>query len=94
MTTNFQARAVAVLALALAAVTAAGCGGPSKAYVHGTVNVDGKPLPSGSIEFFPVGASGQSAGAAITDGKYQVEASVGDGVWLGRYTVLLRAGGQ
>jgi hypothetical protein len=78
MTSNFRVRALTVLALGLA-VAAAGCSGkPPKAQVHGTVKLDGKPLADGSIEFFPVGAAGQSAGAAIKDGAYQVEASVGE----------------
>jgi hypothetical protein len=42
------------------------------------VTLDGNPIRDGAIEFFPLGASGQSAGAAIKDGKYQLDASVGE----------------
>jgi hypothetical protein len=69
----------AVLALALGALTTSGCGGgPPRAHVHGMVTLDGNPIRDGAIEFFPLGASGQSAGAAIKDGKYQLDASVGE----------------
>ncbi|MBN9118596.1 MAG: hypothetical protein J0I06_05490 [Planctomycetes bacterium] len=76
MTTNFRHSFLAALALGLGAVV--GCGGPPKAHVKGTVTIDGKPLADGVIEFFPVGGSGQSAGTAIKDGAYELDASVGE----------------
>jgi hypothetical protein len=78
VTTNVWARALAMMLIGLAVVTAAGCGGQSKAHVSGKVFLDGQPIPDGAIEFFPVGATGQSAGAPIKDGVYQIEASVGE----------------
>jgi hypothetical protein len=78
MASNFRARTLAVLALGLAAALAAGCGGRPRAHVTGKVTLNGKPITDGSIEFFPVSGAGQSAGAALKDGAYQVEASVGE----------------
>jgi hypothetical protein len=59
-------------------VVAGGCGGPAKAKVHGKVTFDGKPIASGTIEFFPLDGKGQSAGTSITDGMYSVDASIGE----------------
>ncbi|MBO0697750.1 MAG: hypothetical protein J2P46_05115 [Zavarzinella sp.] len=78
MSRKFPARALGALALGLAVVAAGGCGGPPRAHVRGTVTLDGQPLANGTVEFFPVGGDGQSAGAAIKDGAYEVEASVGE----------------
>lgn len=77
-TSDVPAGAVAVLALGLAFISAAGCGNSSGSKVRGTVTFDGKPLKNGSIEFFPLGKTGQSAGAPITNGMYEVDASVGE----------------
>ena len=51
----------------------AGCGGPGYrcVTVSGTVTIDDKPVPKGSITFTPTGP-GQT-GAPITDGKYRCE---------------------
>jgi hypothetical protein len=66
-----------LVVLAVGLATVVGCGGPPKAHVRGTVTLDGKPLPEGVIQFFPTGATGQTAAATIKDGVYEVEASVG-----------------
>ena len=78
MTTSIRVHVLAGLALGLAALIAGGCGGPSRAQVRGIVTLDGKRVPDGSIEFFPINGVGQSAGTAIKDGVYQLEASVGE----------------
>ncbi len=47
------------------------CGESKTATVKGTVTFDGKPIESGSINFFPVdGAKGGTAGGIIKNGKY------------------------
>jgi hypothetical protein len=77
MSSALRTRALAALAVGLAA--AAGCGGgPPKAHVRGKVTFDGKPLAEGIIQFFPTGATGQTASAPIKDGVYDAEASVGE----------------
>ncbi len=70
-------RGVASLFLGMV-VVAGGCGGPAKAKVHGKVTFDGKPIKSGSIEFFPLDGKGQSAGTSITEGEYSVDATPGE----------------
>ena len=63
---------------ALALVLSAGCGSEPKAEVSGTVTLDGAPIENGAIQFYPVGANGQTAGAGIENGKYKVSTSVGE----------------
>jgi hypothetical protein len=76
MTSNRRAYLLAALAVGL--VAAAGCGGQPKAHVRGKVTLDGKPVTDGIIQFFPTGATGQTAAGTIKDGVYDVEASVGE----------------
>lgn len=67
-----QAASGVVLVALLALV---GCGG--EPMVSGTVTVDGKPLPEGSITFIPVDGKAPTAGSSIKDGQYSVKAPVG-----------------
>jgi hypothetical protein len=59
------------------AILAAGCSEPRTGRVRGVVSVDGKPAKTGSIAFFPVEGRGVTAGGAINEGKYAVEAALG-----------------
>jgi hypothetical protein len=66
------------LLFAGAAIGVSGCGGPPRASVRGDVSFDGKPIETGTIEFYPADGKGQTAGTAIKDGKYEIpDASVG-----------------
>ncbi len=65
-------------AVVLTSAFLAGCGGPPKAEVTGTVTLDGVPVENGIIQFYPAGGAGQSVGGGIEKGKYKVEASVGE----------------
>ncbi|MBP3960217.1 hypothetical protein J8F10_33740 [Gemmata sp. G18] len=69
---------VALAALLLTCAFLAGCGGPPRAEVTGTVTLDGVPVENGIIQFYPAGGAGQSAGGGIENGKYKVDASVGE----------------
>lgn len=66
---------------ALALLTLAGCGGPSRVPVSGAVTVDGAPVDNGTITFVPTGAAAAGAppkaSARITDGKYAFEPDFG-----------------
>jgi hypothetical protein len=67
--------------LGLAIVLNSGCGpkGPPQApvaKVKGTVNIDGKPIPTGEIHFGMLGVPPKVS--KITEGKYEGEAPVGD----------------
>ena len=67
-------RIVAVLLM----LTAAGCSAKSnKSLVEGAVKLDGQPIAKGTIQFFPVDGVGQTAGASIVDGHYQIQSSPG-----------------
>src|SRR5262245_14598097 len=58
-------------ALSLAAL--AGCLNGSTGTVTGSVTFNGKPIEKGQITFSPSGATGGTAGAEITAGKYEVQ---------------------
>jgi hypothetical protein len=61
-----------------ALLLALGCArGPQRASVYGEVRVGGEPLETGSIKFIPVGGNGPTAGAAITNGHYEIAAERG-----------------
>ena len=70
--------AVALAAGFLCLAFAGGCGGQPKAQVSGLVTLDGVPIENGTIQFYPVGGSGQTAGGGIENGKYRLDASVGE----------------
>jgi hypothetical protein len=58
--------------------TLLGCNnGPKKAQLTGNVTLDGEPLKSGSMDFFPVDGQGSTANGFIVDGKYTAETGVG-----------------
>lgn len=65
-----------------------GCGN-DRMGVSGTVTVDGQPLQTGTINFRPAeGTSGNSAGAGIIDGKYEVLSD--KGIKPGTYKVTIQ----
>ncbi len=56
----------------------AGCSEPSTtAEVSGSVSVDGVPVESGSIGFFPVDGKSSTAGAVIKAGRYTAQVPFG-----------------
>jgi hypothetical protein len=75
-----------------ALVLLAGCsGGPKLAQVAGTVTLDGKPLPRGTLTFETPGQ--RPATATVVDGRI-TEATTfapGDGVPVGRHKVAVSA---
>ena len=73
-----RARALAVLIVGLL-VFAAGCGaeGEKLAPVAGTITVGGRPVPSGTLTFYPEGSKGnatphQPTGVLGADGRFEV----------------------
>jgi hypothetical protein len=78
-------KTVGVLLLAFS-----GCGQSDRASVSGRVTLDGQPLQSGSITFFPTGnTKGPTAGDVIEGGIYSVSASRGP--VAGQYRVEIRS---
>jgi hypothetical protein len=73
-TRTLLAASAALLLLGLTA----GCGGPPRAKVSGTVTLDGQPVESGTISFYPTANSGPTAGGGIENGRYTLEASPGE----------------
>lgn len=73
------AKFVAFGLVTIGLICATGCGeGEPKAEVSGTVTLDGVPIENGSIQFYPTGKTGQTAGGGIEKGNYKVEASPGE----------------
>jgi hypothetical protein len=78
-------------------VFAAGCGGGDalpRERVSGKVTLDGKPLPTGSIQFLPEGGGDArnpalSAGATINEGDYDIPRQ--SGLLPGNYKVTISA---
>ncbi len=61
----------------LLALLAAGCGDSSKtAVVSGTVELDGKPLESGTLTFIPVDGMSPTAGGTIKRGHFSVRVPI------------------
>jgi hypothetical protein len=77
------------VALAVSLVVA-GCAdqGPTRQPVSGTITLDGKPLPSGSVTFAPLDGT-TAATAEVHDGAYRIGRS--DGPAPGRYQVEISA---
>ena len=66
----------------------AGCG-DGRLGVSGSVTVNGQPMESGTINFRPTGdTKGNSAGAGIVDGKYEVRSE--KGLKPGKYKVTIQ----
>ena len=82
--------------LCVVAALALGCNrGPARPKlvpVHGTVTLDGKPLPEAIIRFVPVGSTPGTGASGYTDkyGKYEVLDRGGDkGAPMGEYNVSI-----
>jgi hypothetical protein len=54
-----------------------GCAEPTTGVVTGAITVDGTPAKTGAIAFFPVDGKSSTAGAAITDGRYEATVPLG-----------------
>ncbi|TWT86660.1 hypothetical protein Mal64_34890 [Pseudobythopirellula maris] len=77
--------------VALLALMTAGCGGPYDATVYGAVTLDGQPLPSGTVSFFPT-SDGPTAYSRIDDsGMYQIRTGREKGLPPGEYAVTVVA---
>jgi hypothetical protein len=66
--------------IALAAISVSiGCG-PKEGLgiVTGNVTVDGAPVETGKISFFPLGGIANPVGADVANGRYSIEAPLGE----------------
>jgi hypothetical protein len=83
-------RAVSLLsAICLLALT--GCGAYESS-VSGIVTLDGNPLKSGTVVFYPVGGGGAAAyGSVQADGSYTLDTGASGGLAAGEYVVTVVA---
>jgi hypothetical protein len=88
-------RATAAL-LAATLLVAGGCGDPAPpplTAVSGTVTIDGKPVPSALVTFYPLfeGFGGEVIAEGITDaqGRYTLACPLGEGGCVGRHKVTV-----
>lgn len=81
------------LSVVLLALTAVGCGGGdslNRGAVSGKVTLDGQPIETGSISFWPTdGTQGPMAMGQISASQYTLEAKVGPVV--GKHSVRIEA---
>ena len=71
-------RRVGTAMLVVAALFSAGCfDPPTTGDVTGAVSIDGDPVASGSIAFFPVDGKSPTSGAEIKDGRFEAEVPLG-----------------
>jgi hypothetical protein len=71
---------------------AIGCGGPNAASVSGTVTLDGQPLTTGMVSFYPDGGSGAPATGQIdSGGRYSLSTGTDTGLSPGKYTAIVVA---
>lgn len=72
-------RSLGLILVATACTSLVGCGpsGPVTTSVHGNVNLDGAPIPTGEIQFFPTDSEDGPSSGPITDGTYSFESTLG-----------------
>jgi hypothetical protein len=54
-----------------------GCSNANRGTVSGSVTIDGQPVKSGSIGFFPIDEKSPTSGATIADGQYTATVPLG-----------------
>ena len=70
----------------------AGCSGPNAAQVSGTVTLDGQPLTTGMVSFYPDGGNGTPANGSIdASGRYSVSTGTDAGLAPGKYIAIVVA---
>lgn len=82
----------ALVPVFLLAATGAGCGGSNAASVSGAVTLDGKPLPTASVSFYPDGGDGPPAyGQSDAQGRYSLSTGSAAGLAPGKYVAVVVA---
>lgn len=80
------------LTATLLTAAAAGCSGPNAASVTGTVTLDGQPLTTGNVSFYPDGGSGAPAyGQIDANGRYSLSTGTDAGLAPGKYIAVVVA---
>jgi hypothetical protein len=70
-----------------------GCdSGPKVAPVHGSVTYKGKPVPTGTVTFYPTTGGRPAVGNIASDGSYTLSRNQpGDGAAVGEYKATIEA---
>ncbi|MCY2987275.1 MAG: hypothetical protein NTY19_05335 [Planctomycetota bacterium] len=85
---GWLAASLAVLAICLVASGSRSAGRPGRVSVCGRVLLDGQPVASGSINFYPAeGHAGPAANTGISNGRYQFSRE--DGPFVGPHHVVV-----
>ena len=85
---GWLAASLAVLAICLVAGWGRSAGRPGRVSVSGRVLLDGQPVASGSINFYPAeGHAGPAANTGISNGRYQFSRE--DGPFVGPHHVVV-----
>jgi hypothetical protein len=88
----------AVLSAGVAILLSSGCfsrSGPETAEVHGRVTLNGQPVTSGRVLFFPTGTVGEGAGKPAQgllneDGEFELRTyEDGDGAVVGEHRITV-----
>jgi hypothetical protein len=76
----------------LLSTAATGCGGPNAASVSGTITLDGKPLPTANVSFYPDGGTSAPAyGQSDANGRYSLSTGTDAGLAPGKYVAVVVA---
>jgi hypothetical protein len=75
----------------LVAIVLSGCGKSHSASVSGIVTLDGKPLPLGTVSFYPEHAGAVAYGSIDKNGHYRVRTGTEEGLAVGDYVVTVVA---
>jgi hypothetical protein len=90
---TYRLRPLASALFAMTAVAVAGCADPyaGRMEISGTVNLEGKPLKEGSIQFVPLDEKvGTQTGGPIANGEYKIPRE--GGLKPGKYLVRITSG--
>ena len=79
------------VAVALACLAMAGCGGVYDASVHGVVMLDSSPVPRGTVSYSPTNGGPSAYGRIDSDGSYFLRTGREEGIPSGQYNVTVVA---
>lgn len=85
---TIHSRLLAILCLALLST---GCGRSLESGVTGVATFDGKPLPRGSVSFYPTQQGAAAAGTIQSGGSYEILTGRTKGLSSGDYIVTVNA---
>lgn len=75
--------------LSLSLLSGCGDGRPTRVKISGKVSIDGKPVNTGGVQFYPT-AGGRRGGGPLASGSYQAMMyAPGDGLPVGEYSVAI-----